>query len=36
MLISLGIDQNGEQGRKVYHDDFEAPFLQQSREFYQV
>ncbi|KAI1285963.1 Cullin-3 [Halotydeus destructor] len=35
MLILLGIEQ-GDAGRKVYHDDFEAPFLQQSREFYRM
>lgn len=35
MLISLGIEQ-GPEGRNVYEEDFEKPFLQQSAEFYKV
>ena len=35
MLISLGIEQSPD-GRHVYEEDFERPFLQQSAEFYRV
>lgn len=35
MLMSLGIEQNGD-GRLVYEEDFERPFLQQSADFYRV
>lgn len=36
MLIALGIDANGNATRSVYVEVFEAPFLQQSREFYKA
>lgn len=35
MLISLGISEN-QEGRHVYEEDFERPFLQQSADFYRV
>lgn len=35
MLIQLGIEQ-GADGRRVYEEDFETPFLNQSAEFYRV
>lgn len=35
MLIQLGIEA-GPDGRRVYEEDFEIPFLNQSAEFYRV
>lgn len=35
MLIQLGIEA-GPEGRRVYEEDFEIPFLNQSAEFYRV
>lgn len=36
MLISLGIGDGNQEGRQVYEEDFERPFLQQSADFYRV